>query len=200
MKFYIKKAAFPVIYLIMSALTAFAAVSFPNNLMALKIIIGLINIGVYVFVIAYYSFKNGEESLKVRNSNDIIRRRMLETGEVYPIKKAEEYKAYKGFMIGAITCIPLALLWVIYGITVAITKNPTNAISGITMLLYMAVIMFWNLDENNIVSSSAFFYTGIYFPFVIILTGVFYILGAKKAEKLYDSIEKKNQELYGEKK
>ena len=199
MKFYINKAFLCFIYLFLTTLTAIVAITLPNNLLFLKIVIAILDIGLYAFWIGSFGYHTGYESVKTLYANDAIRRQMVETGNYMPIKKAEEYKWWKGFFIGFLTSVPLIILWIIHLTTIAVTGESTSIVGGLTIILYLVVVLFFNLDVNSLTGATGFFYTGLYFPFVILTFGVLYIIGAKKSKALFLTIEKKDKEIHGEK-
>lgn len=198
MKYYFQKAIFPVIYLILTAITGFAGLSFSNELLALKIIIGVVNLFLYSFFVAYSSYKNGEDAMGVRYGNDLARKEIVRTGRDLKLKVHEEYKVWKGFFLGFLSCVPLIVLWIVHLIIIAVTGESASVVGGFTMMLYVVVIFFFNLNVDQINSSSGFYYTALYLPYMVILSGIFYILGARKTWERREIANRKLQDIYGD--
>lgn len=198
MKYYFQKAAFPVVYLVLTAVTAFAGLSLSNSLMALKIIIGIIDVALYTYFVAFFALKTGEEAMSVRYNNDVTRAEMVRTQRALPIKQHEEYKVWKGFFLGFLSCIPLIILWIVHLTIITATGKAASQVGGFTMLLYLVVIYFFNLDVNLISAATGFYYTALYLPYMVILTGVFYLIGARRTQRSREAAARKLKDIYGE--
>ena len=91
------------------------------------------------------------------------------------------------------------VLWILHFIVIAINGGESSVFSGIVMLFYMMIIAFFNLNTESIQGVQGFYYTALYIPYIVLLWGIFYFLGAKKADKNSAQILKKQKELYGDK-
>ena len=85
----------PFIYLLFSAMIGMSIMLLDKDMMALEYTLCLLNTAIYVIIIGYAGFKDGQGELKIRMENDMYRRRIIETGEDYPIRALEEYKPFK---------------------------------------------------------------------------------------------------------
>lgn len=197
-KFYVKKAMSAVVYLLITLITGIVGISFSNDLLVLKIILGIMNIGLYAYFVFYMNYKTGEESMSVRFANDINRMEIIKTGKDIPLKTTEEFKWWKGFFIGLLSSVPLLVLWIIHFVLVLITGSQTSIIGGITISLYVFIVYFFNLKSEGLASSSSFYFTSLYVPFVVILSGVGYLIGGRKALNYHHGFEEMNKEIYGE--
>ncbi len=189
MKYYFGKAFFAVVYLMLTVITGVAAISFSSKVMGLKIGLGVMNILVYAYFVFYYAMKTGEDAVKTLRANDVTRREIIRTGKDLEVKRNEEYKTWKGFFIGVLSCIPLVVLWIIHFIIVLATGKTATFAGGITITLYIVIAFFFNTDVKFMNFASSFYFTALYVPFVIILTGFGYILGAKVEMKRQAKIE-----------
>ena len=196
MKYYFQKAFFAVVYLMLTVITGIAAVMFSSKVFGLKIALGVMNVLVYVYFVFFYSMKTGEEAVKTRYANDVSRREIIRTGKDIPLKKKEEFKVWKGFFIGALSCIPLVVLWIAHFITVSITGTEASIFGGITITLYIVVAFFFNTNVEFMTFSTSFYFTALYIPLVVLLTGIGYLVGAKIEEKRREKIEKYAKEFH----
>ena len=103
---FIKQAFFPIVNMLFCSMLGICITLLEANLIWLKYALFVVLFGFYALVIATALFKEGEMALKTRNENDLFRRKMVETGEEYPLKLAEEYKWWKGIVVGLITATP----------------------------------------------------------------------------------------------
>ncbi len=194
---YIKSAFLPLIYLIMMTLTSMAITTIGNHLLWLKYILFVLCVALYAVIIGAISFQDGKDSVKVRHMNDIERRQIVLTGEDRPLNLLKEYKPYKGFIPGFVTCIPLIVLMVIH----AILSNTTgaNGAGVIASLIYMLFFSFFQYDLTSTMVSSTYYFSLISLPILMIITGIPYLLGAKKQMLQYKKVEDKHREIYGDK-
>ena len=115
---YVKSAMVPFLYLIFMAFIAMGIVMINDNLLYLKIILSVLNISFYAYIVAMVFYKDGETALKTRLANDLERVQIVKTGEDRPLKLIEEYKPWKGFVIGGVACAPLVILLLIHTILI----------------------------------------------------------------------------------
>lgn len=194
MGFYIKKAVFPFVYLFFMAVTAFGILCI-ENLLWLKIILSILNIGLYGFIVASVFFKEGEESIKVQRANDLERREMVKTGIVRPLKLKEEYKPWKGYFMGFLVCVPLLVLLLIHSI-IFIAGGETRAFGIIGGFIYFVVFSFFNLGGTQLTMVS-YYWALVSVPFISCLSGISYNLGARKIMLQLKRIGDKQKQIYG---
>lgn len=212
MKYYISKSFFAIVYSFFSALTSFV-ILFIENLTWLKAVLLAVNLGLYIYVVTAVAFQDGQAALKVRIANDLERREIIRTGEDRPLKLSEEFKPWKGYVIGLLSCAPLIILMVVHAILTSVdpTKTGAGAIAG---FLYMAVFAFFRMDsiqvtdindamvdtiqKNTTLEPSIFYWTLLIVPVLIICIGVGYYLGGRKIEKQQERIREHQKMLHGE--
>lgn len=196
MKYYLKNAFIPFFYLMFTGLTSLSISMIGNNLLWLKIILWVLNIGLYASVVFLTSFKDGQTAYGVRQANDRDREIIVKTGEYRELRITEEYKPWKGFFHGFLATIPLIVIMIIHAIVVA--GDPTNlSVGRIAGFIYMT---FYSLFSYGTVTAYTFFYTLVAIPCMICFAGIPYLLGAKKAEKNYEKANDLNSRIYGDNK
>ena len=99
MKFYLKKAFFIFVYLVLTSFIAMAIILIEGQTL-LKVALLVANLGLFLYIISVMAYQDGQKALKVRIANDKEREYIIKTGEDRKINAQEEYKAYKGFLIG----------------------------------------------------------------------------------------------------
>ena len=201
MWYYVKQGLLPFIYLFFTAITAFGILCI-EGLVWLKVLLLLLNIGLYVFIVSAASFKDGQEALKVRIANDLERMQIVRTGESLPLKLKEEYKPWKGFFHGFIACIPLVVLLIIH--TVVILTGGGNGAGAIAGFIYMMVFAFSRVNINTgataatPINPTIYYWSLLAIPVIVLATGISYILGGKKIELQQQRIREKQRRIYGE--
>ena len=196
MKFYLKNAFIPFFYLMFTALTALSISMIDNSLLWLKIILWILNIGLYASVVFLTSYKDGQIAYGVRQTNDKDREIIVRTGEYRELRLIEEYKPWKGFFHGFLATIPLIVIMIIHAIV--ISSDPTNlSVGRVAGFIYMT---FYGPFSFGTVTAYTFFYTLVAIPCMITFAGVPYLLGAKKAEKNYAKAYDLQNRIYGDKK
>ena len=205
MKYYLKQGVFPLVYVIFMSIIAFGILMIPG-LVWLKALLAVLNVGLYAVIVSAVSYKEGQEAMKTLYANDLERREIVKTGENRPLKLHEEYKAWKGFMFGFIACVPLIVLLALHTIVYFATGSymGLGAIAGI---IYLMFFVFFRLNstvsgtEGEAVSSISWYtYYGalIALPVIMLITGISYILGAKKIKRQYEMIAEKQRSIYGD--
>lgn len=197
MLYYLKQSVLSLFYLFTLSVTAACICIIQDPaLLWLKIILGILNLGLYITLVSMASFKDGEKAMKVRNANDLERQLIVKTGEYRPLKIAEEYKPWKGFIFGLITCIPLILLTITHAIVTAII--PKQVIFGnISALMYMFVYCFNGFSLKMVIPAVNFYFPLLALPVIVLSTGIPYLLGGRRVEKAQRKIEEKRLEIYG---
>ena len=123
MKYYLKKFFLLVIYLISSGIIG-SGILIIEGMAWLKLILALLNLALFVFIYCAIAFKDGEKALRVRVSNDKLRELIVKTGDDYKLDLEGEYTIRKGFITGAMACIPLLVLLLLN----FVVKGATNTI------------------------------------------------------------------------
>lgn len=202
MKYYIKQGVFPFIYIIFMSITALG-ITVIEDLVWLKIILAIVNIGLYALIVVAVSFKEGQESIKVQHANDLERRQIIMTGENRPLKIHEEYKPWKGFVFGFVACVPLLFLLLLHTVIYLVTGTyiGVGAIAAIIYFMFFIFFSFGHISGDGTTTFSWYSYFGtlIALPVIMVLTGIAYNLGAKKIQNQRKIIEEKQREIYGDK-
>lgn len=196
MWFYIKKALFSFIYLFFMLFIALGILCIEgDSLNWLKIILLSLNLILYIVIVVILASKDGQEAMKIRNANDIERREIIRTGENRPLKLKEEYKPFKGFLIGFCICIPLIVLLLVHGILLLSGAN-LNVFGAIASIIYYVVTAFFQVFIESF-SGVQYFYS-LTFLIVIPIYGIGYMFGGQKIYLQQEKIKKRQKELYGE--
>lgn len=204
MWYYIKQSFLPFVYLFFVAMSGFGVVSIGDHLLALKILLAILNLAMYLVIVCGGAYKDGQTAYKTMLANDLERIQIIKTGEDRPLKLKEEYKWWKGFLYGFIACVPLLILLLIH--TILILINPTlNGAGVIAGLMYLAFFLFCRLKtgvgaDNAVatVSPYTFYFSLIALPIIMLASGIPYVLGAKKIKLQQERIKAKQREIYGE--
>ncbi len=197
MKYYLKQSIFLVVYNLFMSMTAFAIIAIPEHLMWLQLILFALNIGLYLLIMSMTMFKEGELALKTRNANDLEREQLIRTGTSLPLKLNEEYKPWKGFLMGALVGAPMVICLIIHGILIAI--NPTFNGAGVaSSFIYLAYHAPVSVLLGKISHWGQYFIMLYAIPIFATTSGVAYMLGGRKIQRQLDKISQKHHEIYGE--
>ena len=203
MKYYIKNGFFPFIYQLFMAMIAFGILMI-SGLIWLKIILACLNIGLYLFIVSAMAFKEGQDAFKVQTANDLERREIIRTGEDRPLKIHEEYKAWKGFAFGFVSCVPLLALLLVHTV-IHLAGGDYMGLGAIAGVIYLMFFIFFRLNAYSSSAETAadiswYTYYGalVALPVVMLATGIAYILGAKKISRQQESIREKQRQIYGD--
>ncbi len=198
---YFKKALIPFIYLIFMAVCASGVLTIEDpNLIWLKVILLILNLAIYLAVVVMLLIKDGEESISVRNSNDYIRREIIETGEDKPLNLKKEYKPYKGFIVGLFVSIPLIVLLIIHTILITSIGEGYVGCGAVSALIYSVVFAFFRVNASIPITPYTYYFALLFIPVICSATGIAYIIGAKKTENQQRIIQEKHRAIYGDKK
>ena len=206
MKYYLKQGVFPFVYLLMMGIIAFG-ISAISGLLWIKIMLAVVNIALYAMVITAVSYKEGQESIKVRHANDLERILIIKTGENRPLKVHEEYKPWKGFMFGFVACVPLIVLLILHTV-LYLSTGSYRGFGAMAGLIYFMVFVFFTFGSPSSAGEAAtgnalpwysFYGALIALPVIMLITGISYMLGAKKIMRQYESIQEKQRQIYGDK-
>lgn len=202
MKYFLKQGIFPFIYQLFMAMIAFGILAI-NGLVWLKVLLAALNVAFYLFIVASVAYKDGQQALKVRMANDLERREIIRTGEDRPLKLNEEYKPWKGFASGLISCFPILLFLILHTIVYNATGNYTGlgAIAGIIGFMFFVFFRINASDaaaEAEVVPWYAYYGVLIAVPIIMLTMGVAYMMGAKKIMRQQEIIKEKQRQIYGD--
>lgn len=174
-------------YLIMFALIDLGVLCIGDNLIWLKLILCGAVLVAFIIIVGLFIGKEAETAVKVRRGNDLNREHIIKTGKDLPLNLAEEYKPWKGFAMGAMTCIPLLVFMGIQMLTntPGVEANPGGAIAA---FLYMVVFSFLRVDSRVDILPADYNYIFLAIPLIILTVGISYIIGAKIAMKKHERI------------
>lgn len=196
MKYYLKGAIFGFAYLVVMDFVSLLVSYIENK--AVQAILTFVAVAFYCFIIGVIFFKDGETALDYLHSNDLQRRRMVETGEIVELKTAPEYKPYKGFIIGALICAPLVFLLILHLIIGLATGGTANGAGIAASFAYFSFYMLYGTFQTATLTFGDYFILLYSVVITSAAVGIPYIFGAKKSQKKYDLIERKHREIYGE--
>lgn len=198
MKYYIKNAVLPFVYLFFMAITAFGILTIADNLLWLKYILLTLNLGLYLFIVCAYGYKMGQDAMKTRNANDLERKQIVLTGELRPLKLDEEYKPFKGAVIGLTACAPLIIALLLH--TVLGLCGVGNGAGIAACIIYLCFFAFFRANTAGVAQATfgTYYISLVAIPFIVAAMGVFYYLGAKKIERQYQRIRENQRRIYGE--
>ena len=202
--YFIKQSVVPFVYLGMLGLIDFAilCIKDSNGLIALKVVLCAVVLGFFITLLAILSFRDGQTAYKTLLANDVSRRLIVETGREYPLKEAEEYKPYKGFVSGLVVCIPLIICTIIHFINngfsnLSTESSSTNWAGVIMSFIYIVVFAFARVRYSSAVTPNQFYVCSIALPIIVLTIGIFYMLGAKKIRHQQEMIKEKHNFLHG---
>lgn len=195
MGYYFKKALLPFVYLIFMMMLSFAVYSVKS--VAIRYVLVSAILIIYVFIVGGVSYKEGQQALKTRISNDIERRIIVETGEDRLLNTKEEYKPYKGFLVGFTACIPLLVLLLIHALLIPSASGTSTFAGTVAGIIYIVVYNFFRVSSIPITLYTPF-YSLLAVPVLMLVTGIPYIMGAKSIERTQKEIKDIHKQIYGE--
>lgn len=164
-----------------------------NPLLWLQGILFVLNLGLYGVVVFMMIFKSGETAAKLKHSNDIKRRVIMETGDYYDFDRVSEYGRYKGMYIGLFASAPLFILLLIQAILDLCGSESSSVITAVGFT-YGAFF----LPLRSLFSAEASVYWSLYAAVInVLLTHIAYSAGAGKVKKQNDRIKRTNAAIYG---
>lgn len=197
MWYYIKQAIVPFFYLIFGTIIALGILVIDAKLVWLKAVLLALNLALYLFIVGAASFKDGETALKIRVANDLERWNIIRTGEDRPLKLKEEFKMWKGFAPGLITCVPLVILVLVHAI-IHLAGGESMAAAGISNILYLTFGGFAHVIDADGGASLAVYLNLVALVIIPLTTGLSYYLGGRKIELQQEMIEEKKRQIYGD--
>lgn len=207
MWYLIKQSFIPFGYLLFSTTIATGVFSIQGCSPFLRAILLFLNLALYSYVVISICYTEGRKGLKVRISNDINRKRIIETGEELPLKHSEEYAPWKGFAIGGVIVSPLIILMICHTILLIATNGQNYGAGSVASILYLVVFAFFKIDlvvpekvdqVVQVIAAGDFYYALFAIPVILLITGIPYIIGAKKVEQEQEKIKELQKEIHGE--
>lgn len=194
--YYLKSSIIYIVYLIITMVTASAINLIQGeNLKLVKLALYILNMGILVMVCFVTAHKSGQDEYKIRHSNDIQRRVIMRTGDYYEFDLIREYRKNKGFIVGVyvsafmVILLLAKLILFLFGIT-------ESYLDYIFYFLYATFTMPLELFFDKLTV-----YFAIYGVVIIILVcGLGYEVGARSKQRIYDRINKINEQIHGKKK
>ncbi len=192
-KYYLKNCFIFYFYLIITMITALAIVAI-KNMLWLQIILSILNVGLFLFIMFTMCKKTGEDAYKLKHTNDIKRRVIMQTGDYYNFDTVSEYGKYKGVYIGIYTAAPLIIMLLLH-LIIGFFGVRASALELACAFTYGTFIF-----PVKILSADASIYWSVYAVVVIILNAwLGYGSGVLKMKKQYAKIQKTNEQIYGKK-
>lgn len=200
MKYYLKQSGFLFFYNIFMTIIAFAIMCIQgDDLLWLRLSLSFLNIALYLSIVGMSLYKEGQEALKVRYANDLEREQIIKTGDALPLKIHEEYKPWKGYLIGGLICSPMVLALIVHAILALAsggTINGAGAVAGIVYMAFFAPIS--ALSAQAVILWWQYFILLYCVPLISAVSGICYNLGAAKIQRQYDKIREQHRQIYGD--
>lgn len=174
--------------------TAFSVTAI-QGLEWLKLILSILNIGVFIMVTFVTAHKTAQDEARIKHSNDIQRRIVVETGDYYDFDTLKEYKKNKGFILG-IYVSAILVIFLLLKFIFSTAGVDASFFDNVLLILYATFVV-----PLKTYSDTASLYFAIYGVAVIILScGLGYEVGARSKQRVYDRIDKINEQIHGKKK
>ncbi len=194
--YYLKQSFIPLMYTAFDAAIALGILCI-EGLPALKIILLLANLGLFVFIVFSYFKSEGQKAFKTRIANDLERKRMIETGEDRPIDAISEYKPWKGFVMGVVAAFPLIIILIVHTVMIAINFQSTGA--GALGAIFYAMIYGFVMAVTTELTAYTYYFMVVYIVILAITVGLGFMVGGKKMERQQEMINDKHRQIYGDK-
>lgn len=195
MKSAIKASFFLMIYLILFGITSAAITTLKN--VVLRAVLYSVCILFHLVICAFMCYGEGKKSMKVRISNDAIRRRIVQTGEDLRYDKKAEYRTVNGFIMSLITTIPVIVVSLIclisylsFGAVPNTLKVVTNYVSGNFYYLFCII--------SGVTADWGYAMPIVFIALFSISMTLGYYLGGRKTEKNMDKINETKRKIKGE--
>ena len=197
MLYYLKKASFFLFYLMFIDIIGLGIIAIGID--GLELPLALLSIGFYMFIVIYMMLKEGKDSMRKLHANDVERLQLIKTGSCGKIDAHAEYAPWKGFFICFLAMSPMILFTIIH-LILELCGTGVNAFGTIVNFMYLGFSCPYQCVVQGIYVGTSLFYIILYaVPLMIALTGVPYLLGAKKIGYQYKMIEEKQKRIYGDK-
>ena len=182
-------------YLLFMITTSYAISVLEEKFFILQIVLAIANLLLYFVILAGASFKDGEQALKVRNVNDLKRQEIIRTGEDIKLKIHEEYAPWKGFLAGFIACVPLILCLIIHSILL-FSGSSVDFFGQAAGIIYNGFFVLVRIFSD--ITPYSYYWALLCIPFIVGLSGVPYMLGARKIELQQERIKETHKLIHGE--
>lgn len=192
---YIKQSFMAFFYLLFMITTSYAISVLDESFFVLQIVLSIANLLLYFIILAGASFKDGEQALKVRNVNDLKRQEIIRTGEDLELKIHQEYAPWKGFFAGFIACIPLILCLIIHSILL-FSGSTVETFGQAAGVIYNGFFVLVRIFSE--ITPYSYYWALLCIPIIVALSGVPYILGARRIELQQEYIKQTHKIIHGE--
>ena len=197
MKYLLRLTIVPLVYLACFAFSTVAIASIDGFNALVKSLISAVFLLLYIVLVTAVMIKEGQDAYGVLLSNNSHRRYMIETGKIVDFNTAKEYKAWKGFVVGLICCIPLVVMVFLH--IISFPRGDTSRVSIICEMMYGVFYSIGRTYQHT--NETGFFIGAIVIVFALsIMNGVPYMIGARHRRLQQEKIKKMNEELHGERK
>lgn len=197
MWYYIKQSVISLGYLVFISFGSIFVSLIGNDLIWLKWIFSIIILAIYIMIVGISSYKDGEIAYKKLLANDLERRRIIETGEDIPLNVREEYRPWKGFLTGGITCIPMFVLLIVHTIVGLATNGKFLDFGGTAVVIYMPMFIFFHMDSSVSLAFGDYYLLLFAVPIILLTTGLPYIWGTLKERKTQEIVRQRKEQIYG---
>lgn len=198
MKHYIKRAMFPLVYIIVSLILDLSVLALDAKYMVLRYIFLFAVLCLFALVVYPIARKDGENDYNKLMNNDRVRKYIVETGEDVYFNRTEEYKPYKGFLVGVVVCAPLIILLILHTITIIVTDGANIVFGQIGSTMYSVVSMFFSLIYKTPTPYTSYL-SLLAVPVISCAVGIPYLIGARQVKRGLLEIERKNEIINGKK-
>ena len=118
MKYLFKITIIPFVYLVLMDVISFCIMALQKDLKILCLVLLIMLVALFCVRLTMILYREGQQALRVRTANDLERENIIRTGEDRKLKLSEEYKLWKGFVVGLIIVAPLLILLLLHTILV----------------------------------------------------------------------------------
>lgn len=194
-KFYLPNIIFTFLFSCCFSFMAYYTVLIENAVIRFCVY-GLL-ISFILFCFAVMTIKLGIDSMNNMISNDILRERMIRTGEMVEIHRGTEYAWWKGLIIGAFAGVPTVVLIIVHFILTSINPSLSGAglIAGIINLPF--ILPFKEILNLENFTNALYYFCLISLPLNSLATMTGYVIGAKKISLSRNKIKEINKKIYG---
>jgi Ca2+/Na+ antiporter len=196
MKHYIKRAMFPLVYIVVCLILDLSVLALDAKLIWLRYIFLFAVLCLFALVVYPIARKDGENDYNKLINNDRIRQHIVETGDDIYFDRREEFKPYKGFLVGVIACAPLILLLILHTITIIVTDGENIVFGQIGSTMYSIVSMFFSLIYKTPTAYTCY-YSLLAVPIISCVVGIPYLIGAKRVKLGLLEIQRKSDIING---
>ncbi|MBE5756584.1 MAG: hypothetical protein E7342_02175 [Clostridiales bacterium] len=189
------------IYLLVTMIFGFAIEQIePDSASILRFILGLVNVLVFMLVLIVYYYAYGRQASKIKHTNDIARRYFLETGEYRELKIDKEYNLLKPLFMALVSCVPLIIFIMIYGVfdLTGTVSSGAGVNAFLTAILFILTLYRGFLVPiRGLAVTVSIYWSLIYIPICIGTVMLSYYLGHLRSQRDLKQIRKTHEEIYG---